>query len=93
MFDGKLASATNPADGNLAETSMVVADDQSGWASIGEPSLTEAVIDVSGSGDVENVTAENDCVSPSPSPSSFGCSLKRMLSRSKSENKVFNSSV
>lgn len=88
MFDGKTASANSAGtDGNSAETMVVV---ESGLANA-ESSLMEAVIDVSGSWDAENVTV-NDCVSPSSSSSSFGCSLKRMLSRNKSENKVFPSS-
>ncbi|KAF3454894.1 hypothetical protein FNV43_RR05342 [Rhamnella rubrinervis] len=83
VFDGKTASANSAGtDGNSAETMVAV---ESGLAT-GESSLMEAEIDVSGSGDAENV-AMKDCVSPSSS-SSFGCSLKRMLSRSKSENKV-----
>lgn len=48
------------------------------------------VVNVLGSGDSE----ESDYLSSSSSssPSSFGCSLKRMLSRNKSENKVFPAS-
>lgn len=89
MFDGKTASANSAGtDGNSAETMVAV---ESGLAN-GESSLMEAVVDVSGSVDAENITV-NDCVSPSSSSSSsFGCSLKRILSRSKSENKVFPAS-
>lgn len=50
------------------------------------------VVDVSSSGDNGESSVGNDPPPPSPSSSSFGCSLKRMLSRNRSENKVFPAS-
>ena len=55
------------------------------------------VVDVSSSGDngessVGNDSPPSSLPPPSPSSSSFGCSLKRMLSRNRSENKVFPAS-
>lgn len=52
------------------------------------------VLDVSSSGDngESSVGSDSCSSSSSPQPSSFGCSLKRMLSRNWSENKVFPAS-
>ncbi|XP_062086192.1 RING-H2 finger protein ATL63-like [Humulus lupulus] len=82
----------------------VVCDEKAATATVdpsnGEANSTEAsplpaaadsvVVDVLGPVDSE----ESDCSSSSSSsPSSFGCSLKRMLSRNRSENKVFPAST
>ncbi|KAL5580693.1 hypothetical protein UlMin_013135 [Ulmus minor] len=80
------------AEAKISSSDLAAGDGNSTTATADEQEDSpEIVVNVSGSGVVENVGAGE----PSPSPassSSFGCSLKRMLSRNWSENKVFPAS-
>ncbi|KAH7542729.1 hypothetical protein FEM48_Zijuj02G0105400 [Ziziphus jujuba var. spinosa] len=101
--DGKSSAIVGGQEGNdgiiSSETTVATVDGSAGLRLIngGSAALMETVIEISNSGDVQNVVMGSDCVSSpssssssssSLSSSSFGCSLKRILSRNKSENKV-----
>lgn len=100
--DGKSASPAPAGNGGTDSSETAAVDGSPGLTVDGGRSaalLSETAIEISSSGDVvdQNVAMGSDCVaspssSSSSSSSSFGCSLKRMLSRNKSENKVFPAS-
>jgi hypothetical protein len=86
------------ADGTTTSSTANSSDDQSGLIGDGDSAL-EVVLDIPSceelvhdETDQNAVAVAGDSVPVSPSSSSLGCSLKRMLSRNRSERKIFPSS-